>query len=340
MCSSQGVEGLDWSPATNSILAVDIYSLFLWESGSLLPSRFRYTSDALSRDIQLFWSEDSRLISIAHNGFNQWDITTGESITSIEAASRKDFLSPTGDRKVSLELPTGSTDLFRMESMRLLNVDSGVEIGVLAERKSSRYQWYEMTWSNDGRYVAVCPGDTSIVTIPDARNGQLVSRVIPPEADEPIIRSIAFSPDGKRIAVGNLGHLVVAEVESAKEIFSIDAFPFSLTWTSNGRYLVVGSPSKITLLDEDGSSVKTIYRGGYNTKAMAINPSATIIAALTDIVGVPELYDVATGRHILSFHGIEGVTLSWSPDGDSLAVACKDGCVEILRAPAQKVLSH
>jgi WD40 repeat protein len=92
----------------------------------------------------------------------------------------------------------------------------------------------------------------------------------------------------------------------------------------------------LTLLfrDESGKPVRLLTEAGRDTNAAAVSPDGKRVAVLSDKVGMPHLYDVATGRQILSLHGIQGgLSMSWSPDGLILAVACKDGYVDLIQAP-------
>jgi len=90
----------------------------------------------------------------------------------------------------------------------------------------------------------------------------------------------------------------------------------------------------VAVRNDSGQIVRTI--------AGAVSPDGKLVAVLTDKIGMPQLYDVATGRQILSFHGIQGgLSMSWSPDGSILAIACKDGYVDVLgRAPVKARAAH
>jgi WD40 repeat protein len=132
-----------------------------------------------------------------------------------------------------------------------------------------------------------------------------------------------------------LAGLAIAEIPSGRILFeSSQIRAFHVSWSPCGKYLVVGENGKMNVLDPSGKIVGKIPRPVNNWGSPAINPGGTLVAVLTDTMGIPELYDVVTGRQILSFHGIEGGrSMSWSPDGSTLAVACKDGYVDLLQAP-------
>jgi Tol biopolymer transport system component len=147
--------------------------------------------------------------------------------------------------------------------------------------------------------------------------------------------SIDFSPDAKQIAVALRGALVIAEVPQGRTLFeSRSIFAGEVNWSADGKLLVIKSGADLHVIDKSGRSLRKIAEAGRNARGPAIRPGGDIVAVLTDKLGVPQLYDVASGRLLLSFHGIQGGrSMAWSPNGNTLAVATTSGYVELLSAP-------
>jgi WD40 repeat protein/tRNA A-37 threonylcarbamoyl transferase component Bud32 len=327
LVSGDSVDGIAWSPVERRLLAIDSSGdLFQWGDESLRIRRFKYDLGEFYNDPQLLWSTDSRYLRVAHAGLCTWDAETGKRIESVRAPKDLQFVGPSGKRSVRMTSPSYS------DSLHLMNLDSQDEIGLLDEKgKGSQYR-QTIRWSADGHFVAVSTGNRPLARVCDSDTAETICVVNGPTTQS--VSSFDFTGDGKRAAAAFLHGLKVVEIPSGRPLFENNAVSaFDLSWSPCGRFLVVGGSGQITVFDEAGQIAGIIKRAGYNSGSPAISPGGKLVAVLSETIGLPELYDVATGRHVMSFHGIEGRALSWSPDANSLAVACRDGYVEILGAP-------
>jgi RNA polymerase sigma factor (sigma-70 family) len=167
------------------------------------------------------------------------------------------------------------------------------------------------------------------------------------------LHSIAYSPDGKKIASGGYGRIMLWEAKTGKPIASLAKWKeaggqgnktldhghtFGLAFLPDGKTLVsAGSPShdrtKGHLLFWDINDRKCTssieHAGPHGThwmRAVAVSPNGKLIAAGTDS-GHVFLIDSATQKTVTSakFESVGG--LSFSPDGKTLAVASFEGTV-------------
>jgi WD40 repeat protein len=175
--------------------------------------------------------------------------------------------------------------------------------------------------SADARWLAVFQEDGR-TAIWDAVKGEKVRVLGTPRWDN--LWSIAWSPDGKRLAFTDAKGIHVWDVESDKQSFQYEG-AFSAVWSPDGRSLAC------VLRDNQGALVIDVAA---DTKLRAVGPGAWLLLAWSPdgkaVANVSSswvrLYDAATGelRKSLSEAGIFSPPSAWSVDGQTIAV-CENG---------------
>ena len=189
--------------------------------------------------------------------------------------------------------------------LRIWDIRTGHE----AFRPRSRGGWVEdVAWSPDGSRLAIA---TTIDTDADRewdrgslavvdRSGKEVA-FLPDEEDLVLIRSIAFTSDGKRL------------IGSRSPLAGWDTF-----W------------GQVAVWDwKDGRVVRNVDTGQYEA---VLSPRADLLVSTNAFTGsqVAEVWDWATGRHLRALHHSGSVAnAAFSPDGSRLATASQDGTVRI-----------
>jgi WD40 repeat protein len=155
------------------------------------------------------------------------------------------------------------------------------------------------------------------------------------------ITSIAWSPDGKRIATGSTLERVayVWDTETMRRLTSIPhrGYSLHLAYSADGKTLAVGSPhpSSVQLLDVIGAEPKlrhsiTRQHCGAGQLAFLPGPAGERLAVLhLDAVRPAEsklvLYDVAGAKAVeragITLPAARGLSLAFSADGKTLAAA-------------------
>jgi WD40 repeat protein len=148
----------------------------------------------------------------------------------------------------------------------------------------------------------------------DPQTGKQRFELPPPAAlRSPHVLSLAFSPDGKMLAVGvgerglteREGHVVFYSIENRKagDTFKYPGHPYAVAFSQDSKLLAVSGGSKIVLWDRDAH--KELRR--FDCKEA---PPKTLLP------------DVAA--------------LAFSPDKTTLAVACFDGIIRVLNYEGNK----
>ena len=155
------------------------------------------------------------------------------------------------------------------------------------------------------------------------------------------VSSLAWSPDGRRIASGSYdGTVQVWEVTTGKLLLTYRGHPTQVRkvrWSPDGRRIASGGEDSTVQVWEavDGSHVFT-YSGHsrpdftYNGQsrgvfALAWSPDGRRIASGSDDTTI-QVWEATDGSHVFTYHdGFQVYEVDWSPDGKRLASAGGNG---------------
>jgi WD40 repeat protein len=261
---------------------------------------------------------------------------------------RLDGAGPGGGRPNYLTLPTGdealsvlggrvawSPDgrllaLAHSHDVCLLEATTGKVVRVLAGAKGC----YSVAFSPDGELVAA--GDNYYgrssnpqgrALVWEAATGRLL-RTFAGHGN--IVRSVAFSPDGKRLSSGSDG-VRVWDVSSGRQVrrfrtttYLIDALAF----TPDGRALVAGGDEAVAWDLATGAELRRFGGEHRGVSGVALSPDGRLLATSGED-GVVRLWDFAAGteRAALAGHVGRVFAVAFAPDGRRLASAGKDTTV-------------
>jgi WD40 repeat protein len=136
------------------------------------------------------------------------------------------------------------------------------------------------------------------------------------------VASIAFSPDGQRIASGSWDDTVkVWDVTIGKEIFTFDGhrdMVSCVAFTPDGKRIASGADQCIKIWDATSGAVYSTLRG-QPVGTLAFSPDGKRIAASAGFGDVPiKVWDVATGQEMLTLPDCSDCVV-FSPDGKRIA---------------------
>jgi RNA polymerase sigma factor (sigma-70 family) len=261
-------------------------------------------------------SPDGRTLAyLRNNDIRFWDMKSGREIGSIDAHNngiRSLALAPDG-RTVAASGGEHDINLWDVKTCKLLR-------RLQWDKKESPHSWSSevVAFSSDGRMLASGDYPTSIVRIWEADSGKLVRRLPFSENTKELstIESIAFSPDGKTLAVSGRGKLDNSKVRlwdvaTGKQITHLIAR--------------LNDPS-----DTGPPQPSRLPHGPIVEPKILFSPDGWMLAMNRWQKAIP-VWESATSRQrfLLKGHEESTVCVAFAPDGRTLASASWDESIRL-----------
>ena len=236
-----------------------------------------------------FSGDGSNIASVFSNGIiTNWDMKNSEKTTLITkhmleeplywGAYRHLVLSPDATVLASSgEQSNPSEPNYHEDILRLTDVNTGHEVATFL-------RFYAEVFLSDGKTIASSVGDTiQLLNMETGETREIVTSEHNEDSDEhkPLIASLVFSPDGKKIVSGTMGgHLQIWSVQTGEKLSSFfEETPpkgsmyqepiRSLAYSSDGALLAVGSTERLRLIGSVKQRVlKEIVYGPENENIM------------------------------------------------------------------------
>jgi WD40 repeat protein/DNA-binding SARP family transcriptional activator len=220
---------------------------------------------------------------------------------------------------------------------RLWNASTGERVRTLSGHDAG----FDAAFAPDGATL-VTSGLSGPAILWDTASGE-VRRVL--KGAEGWIGSVAFSPDGTRVAAGmgsteagSSGQVLVWEAPTGRLISTLgklktnDDHPFvDLAFSPDGRLLAAANfDGTAKVWDLASGEERLMLPIGGLVVAVAYSPDGRLLAT-GGSDGTVRVWDVATGEEIQSFEGHVGTIMSvaFSPDGKRLASASLDNSARV-----------
>lgn len=187
---------------------------------------------------------------------------------------------------------------------------------------------YLVDWSADGSRLATICG------VWDARTGK---QLVMLEGDSGWVLSLAWNPDGKRLATGTRDEIAkVWDAESGKELLTLIGHSGeveTISWNPDGSQLATGSRDSTAKIWDamSGKELLTLRLRQEENPIFCVawSPHGKWLAT-GDSFGA-KVWKLETGKELLTPQGHTGPvhSLAWSPDGKRLATGSNDGTAKI-----------
>ncbi len=200
-------------------------------------------------------------------------------------------------------------------------------------------------WDPTGTRLA-SGGSEGLVKLWDPASGrelwsvQSYARV--PATNPSGVRSLAWSPDGKRLASIGAGdsYLKIWDASTGTLVAAIDfhgVVGFAVAWSPDGKQLALGiggvgaAGNEIQIRDATSGALRHALREHRDTiRSLAWSPDGKLLASASDDTTL-KIWDSETGRviHTLFGHSSLVEAVAWSPDGRRVVSGSDDQTVRI-----------
>ncbi len=310
-----------------------------WNIRTKVPRKTRITGHEWIKSAS-FMKSNSKLASASSYGIvTVWDLetfqkTTNKTKKTLEMprhwkSNVKLVLSPDGTKLSTngLEVHSRNSDLDN-SVLRIIDVNTGRELESFPTDN-------ERVFSPDGNTIAGFRGNKIYILNLQTGEKQIINTSDHDEESEdnkPSIRTVAFSPDGKKIVSGNEdGQVQMWNVETGDELNSYFEVQhtdgnnyreriLNFAFSSDGSLLAVGSTERIRLI---GITKETDYwhvsDNNISYEGLLFSPDDSVLIC-GHFDGVIQLLDISTGDILttLGKHANMVEALAFSPDGKTL----------------------
>jgi WD40 repeat protein len=327
---------LAYSP-DNTFLAIGIDNIIALNDGSSLDEVRQLTGHSGSIGA-LAWSPDSQILAsgaINDRVIRLWNPATGQVIRMLEGHTgwiRSLAYSPDGKL-----LASGSTDM----TVRVWDAASGRSLHTLDGHTDLLGG---VVFSPDSKTLASASRDGS-VRLWDVATGQeragfkFQTPVVPDTTTHVWTTGLAFSPDGKTLAVGAIDGIArLLDATTGKVLRELTGHTGwivirGVLFAPDGRTLATaGTDGSVRLWDpSNGASIATLQGHQYQILAISFSADGKRLVSSSDEEGRVNIWDVAAKDTIGTLRVGQGMieTLAFSPDSKVLAAGGFNGVIRL-----------
>jgi WD40 repeat protein len=261
-----------------------------------------------------------------------WDLDTGnqvgEPLLGHDAGVKKIAASPNGHWIVS-GAKNGSILVWEVAANETVTELKRVPVSFKGHEKS--FWGPSVVFAPDSETFASASSDET-VCVWKRETGEIV---LGPLKVGSMAYSVAYSPDGKKLAAGTEEHIIVWNTKTGKELLKIEQRAFRVAFIPDGLRLVSGNRKDIRISDAStGTIIKQFDAHTNNFISLAIAPNGTKFAT-TSYDKTTRFFDLTTFEPIGEplEHPKEVYGLAFSKDSQLIATGCTDNLVRTWTVP-------
>lgn len=306
-----------------------------------------------------FMPDGEHLVSASFNGtIILWNVRTGKTVWRTDLDGVRDKDEYTISNLLAMELsPDGRSSAVSYDRGRVINnrLQTGDEYRIgLLDAKDGREQKVftgstaralRLAFSPNGRLLA-SGGPDGAIRIWDVNTGQPARIIDLPRG----ISALAFSPDGRALVIGQAAptsiqvagapHLIFWNVESNEKVQSVRVesnYVIDATFSPDGGLLAVAGqmPAEVTMFNtKTWQVVRSLKNPQVSADKISFSSNGRLFASGEKGNGAGRIFvwEIATKAEPKMHDLPAGVeTISFSPDGTTLAAGTEDGKVILLR---------
>jgi WD40 repeat protein len=202
----------------------------------------------------------------------------------------------------------------------------------------------QVSWSHDGKMIAIVDSLSDDVVLYDARNFKML-RQFSHRGDDSIVRT-AFSPDGQIVATGSVGGTIkLWAASSGSEVSTLSGHIHQIqgiVFSPDGRILYTGaSDSTVRLWETSTGRLLNTLRQSSTVYDIALSPDGRQLVSGSADAKV-KLWDAVTGNEIKTFSGHTKAIycVAFSINGRFIVSGAVDGVVKVWDISSQSELRN
>jgi predicted NACHT family NTPase len=222
------------------------------------------------------------------NPIRVWDVSSGTELRTLEGHSDVVYsLAFSPDGKI---LASSSRD----GAVKLWNLSTGALLRTL--ELHSDHLIDALTFSSDGRTLASVAGIDPTIKLFDISTGAVVRTL---KGHSGIVRSVAFSPEGKTLATCSYGTVKLWDLSTGTVLRTLEDGGSVIAFSPDGKILASGSLDNTVKLWEvpTGTELRTLKGHSLAVNSVAFSPDGKTLAS-GSLDHTIKLWDVSTGAEL------------------------------------------
>ena len=226
---------------------------------------------------------------------------------------------------------------------------TGKEEFRLTDPGNRDYPVLSLAFSPDSRRIIAgygqfnWPSDVGHANLWDLTSRKLIERI---PGNRGTVYSVAFSPDGREVALASEGLVEVCDVETPtrpiRALRGHTGFVYAVAFSPDGRYLASGGLDRtLRLWDRaTGQEIRAFFGHEGFVRGLAFSPDSRWLLSASEDCSL-KLWEIASGRSLADFHGHQSFTscVAFSPDGRLVASGGQDHAVKLWSATQRAPLT-